>query len=105
IHGAPLIAAVRKDPFSVILLDEFEKAAAPIWDLFLQVFDDGRLTDRAGRTTDFRRCIIILTSNIGSALRTGPALGVGGEEHGFRASEVERALRQAFRPEFLNRID
>ena len=103
--GAALIASVRKDPFSVILLDEFEKAAAPIWDLFLQVFDDGRLTDRSGRTTDFRRCIIILTSNVGSALQSGPSLGFSPDEHGFRASEVQRALQRAFRPEFLNRID
>jgi ATP-dependent Clp protease ATP-binding subunit ClpC len=103
--GAALIASVRKDPFSVILLDEFEKAAAPIWDLFLQVFDDGRLTDRSGRTTDFRRCIIILTSNVGSALQSGPSLGFSPDEQGFRASEVQRALQRAFRPEFLNRID
>ena len=66
--GAPLIAAVRKDPFSVVLLDEFEKAASPIWDIFLQVFDDGRLTDVHGRTADFRRCVFLLTSNIGSAI-------------------------------------
>jgi ATP-dependent Clp protease ATP-binding subunit ClpC len=103
--GAPLIAAVRKDPFSVVLLDEFEKAAAPVWDLFLQVFDDGRLTDRSGRTTDFRRCIIILTSNVGSALQVGPGLGFTGVEQAFNPGEVERALRRAFRPEFLNRID
>ena len=71
-HRTVLLASVRKDPFAVILLDEFEKAAAPIWDLFLQVFDDGRLTDQQGRTADFRRSII-LTSNVGSALLTGPA--------------------------------
>ena len=103
--GAALIASVRKDPFSVVLLDEFEKAAAPIWDLFLQVFDDGRLTDRSGRTTDFRRCIIILTSNVGSALQSGPGIGFAPAAQGFRASEVERALQRQFRPEFLNRID
>jgi ATP-dependent Clp protease ATP-binding subunit ClpC len=103
--GAPLIAAVRKDPFSVVLLDEFEKAAAPVWDLFLQVFDDGRLTDRSGRTTDFRRCVIIMTSNVGSALQAGPGLGFSGVEQPFNPGEVERALRRTFRPEFLNRID
>ena len=103
--GAALIASVRKDPFSVVLLDEFEKAAAPVWDLFLQVFDDGRLTDRSGRTTDFRRCIIILTSNVGSALQSGPGIGFAPDTQGFRASEVERALQRHFRPEFLNRID
>ena len=73
--GAPLIASVRKDPFSVVLLDEFEKAAQPIWDLFLQVFDDGRLTDKHGRTADFRRCVIILTSNVGSSIAGGSASG------------------------------
>ena len=67
-RGANLIASVRKDPFAVVLLDEFEKAAAPIWDLFLQVFDDGRLTDQQGRVADFRRCVIILTSNVGSSI-------------------------------------
>ncbi|MBA2643573.1 MAG: ATP-dependent Clp protease ATP-binding subunit [Actinobacteria bacterium] len=103
--GAALIASVRRDPFSVVLLDEFEKASPPVWDLFLQVFDDGRLTDRAGRTTDFRRCIIVLTSNVGSALQYGPTLGFSTDEPGFHASDVERALRRAFRPEFLNRID
>jgi ATP-dependent Clp protease ATP-binding subunit ClpC len=103
--AAALIASVRKEPFSVVLLDEFEKAAAPIWDLFLQVFDDGRLTDRSGRTTDFRRCIIILTSNVGSALQWGPTLGFSLEEPRFQASDVERELKRAFRPEFLNRID
>ena len=103
--GAALIASVRKDPFSVILLDEFEKAAPPIWDLFLQVFDDGRLTDRTGRTTDFRRCLVILTSNVGSALQSGPALGFSPDATGFQASDVQRAIERHFRPEFLNRID
>ena len=60
---------VRKQPFSVVLLDEFEKAHANAWDLFLQVFDDGRLTDAQGHTVDFRHCIIILTSNLGSTIR------------------------------------
>ena len=68
-RGSVLLSSVRKEPFAVVLLDEFEKAAPPIWDLFLQVFDDGRLTDQQGRTADFRRCMIILTSNVGSALR------------------------------------
>jgi ATP-dependent Clp protease ATP-binding subunit ClpC len=96
---------VRKDPFAVVLLDEFEKAAAPIWDLFLQVFDDGRLTDRSGRTTDFRRCIFIMTTNIGSAIQSGPALGFPRDDAAFRTTDVERAVKKAFRPEFLNRID
>ncbi len=95
----------RKDPFSVVLLDEFEKAAAPIWDLFLQVFDDGRLTDQQGRTADFRRCIVILTSNIGSALAHRPGLGFKAEHGRFRSELIEDELKRTFRPEFLNRID
>lgn len=104
-HGAPLIAAVRKDPFSVVLLDEFEKAAPPIWDVFLQVFDDGRLTDTHGRALDLRRCVIILTSNVGSAIARSAAIGFQPSESGFRPQDVERALERSFRPEFLNRID
>jgi len=103
--AAPLIASVRRDPFSVVLLDEFEKAAAPIRDLFLQLFDDGRLTDRSGRTTDFRRCVVIMTSNVGSALQSAPGVGFDSRLEPFRAGDVERALRRTFRPEFLNRID
>ena len=104
--GAPLIASVRKDPFAVILLDEFEKAAQPIWDLFLQVFDDGRLTDKHGRTADFRRCVIILTSNVGSAIAGGSSgLGFERPDSVFRPEQVERALARHFRPEFLNRLD
>lgn len=104
-QGAPLVASVRKDPFSVVLLDEFEKAASPIWDVFLQVLDDGRLTDRHGRVVDFRRCVIILTANVGSSIAHGPGLGFSREPEPFRPEAVERAVRSAFRPEFLNRID
>lgn len=104
-QGAPLVASVRKDPFSVVLLDEFEKAAEPIWDVFLQVFDDGRLTDRHGRAVDFRRCVIILTANIGSSIASRPGLGFGRATEPFRPQSVERAVRSAFRAEFLNRID
>jgi ATP-dependent Clp protease ATP-binding subunit ClpC len=104
-RGAPLIASVRKDPFAVVLLDEFEKAAQPIWDLFLQLFDDGRLTDHHGRTTDFRRCVVILTSNIGSAIARGPGLGFQLGSEPFRPGNVERELQRTFRPEFLNRLD
>jgi ATP-dependent Clp protease ATP-binding subunit ClpC len=103
--AAPLIASVRRDPFSVILLDEFEKAAAPIHDVFLQLFDDGRLTDRSGQLCDFRHCLVIMTSNVGSALRSGSGLGFDRREESFSAGAVERALEKAFRPEFLNRID
>jgi len=104
-RGAALVSAVRRDPFSVVLLDEFEKAAAPVWDVFLQVFDDGRLTDAHGRVVDFRRCVVVLTSNVGSAITAGP--GVGFERAADRFSEAlaDRALRTTFRPELLNRID
>jgi ATP-dependent Clp protease ATP-binding subunit ClpC len=104
-RGTALLSSVRKDPFAVILLDEFEKAAAPIWDLFLQLFDDGRLTDQQGRTADFRRCIIILTSNVGSALAHRPGLGFKAEHGRFRSELIEEELKRTFRPEFLNRID
>lgn len=105
--GAQLIESVRAQPFSVVLLDEFEKADPSVWDLFLPVFDDGRLTDRGGRTTDFRHCVIIVTSNVGSALPSGPGLGfVGADEGaGFAEAGVQRAVRRAFRPELLNRLD
>ena len=76
-HGAPLVASIRKDPFAVVLLDEFDKSAPPVWDLFLQVFDDGRMTDQHGRVVDFRRCVIILTSNVGSSIATRAGVGFG----------------------------
>ena len=104
-EAAPLIAAVRKQPFSVLLLDEFEKAHRNVWDLFLQVFDDGRLTDRNGRTVDLRHCVIILTSNLGSAIPTGPGLGFGGRSASFDPATVLKSVERSFRPEFLNRLD
>ncbi len=103
--AAPLISSVRKQPFTVLLLDEFEKAHANVWDVFLQVFDDGRLTDRNGRTVDLRHCVIILTSNLGSAIPRGPGLGFTGREGAFDAATVTKSVEQSFRPEFLNRID
>jgi ATP-dependent Clp protease ATP-binding subunit ClpC len=104
-RGANLISAVRKDPFAVILLDEFEKAASQVWDLFLQVFDDGRLTDQQGRTADFRRCVIILTSNVGSSIAARAGVGFASAPEPFRPAKVLDELRRSFRPEFLNRID
>lgn len=103
-EAAALISSVRKDPFSVVLLDEFEKAAAPIWDIFLQVFDDGRLSDRQGRPVDFRHTVIILTSNLGAS-HTGGRLGFVPGGKVFRPGEVQKAVDKAFRREFLNRID
>jgi ATP-dependent Clp protease ATP-binding subunit ClpC len=104
-YGAPLVASIRKEPFAVVLLDEFDKSAAPVWDLFLQAFDDGRLTDQHGRPVDLRRCVIILTSNVGSSIATRPGVGFDSSPTPFRSESVARALEKSFRPEFLNRID
>jgi ATP-dependent Clp protease ATP-binding subunit ClpC len=104
-YGAPLVAAIRRHPFSVVLLDEFDKSAAPVWDLFLQAFDDGRLTDQRGRLLDLRRCVIILTSNVGSSIATRPGVGFDASPTPFRAADVARELERSFRPELLNRID
>lgn len=103
--GASLTARVRQQPFSVVLLDEFEKAHPRIWDLFLQVFDDGRMTDRGGNTADFRHCIIILTSNLGATIERAGGLGFVGSRGGFSRELVERAITQTFRREFVNRLD
>jgi ATP-dependent Clp protease ATP-binding subunit ClpC len=104
---APLISSVRSNPFSVVLLDEFEKAHRNIWNLFLQLFDDGRLTDTRGRTADFRQCVVILTSNLGAALEQGSRLGFASTDAvpRFRRTAVERQVSREFRPELLNRID
>jgi len=101
---------VRKHPFSVVLLDEFEKGHANLADLFLQVFDDGRLTDATGETVDFRHAILILTSNVGSNMRDlTSSIGFGearvGEAPKDMSKDVRRALEAAYRPEFLNRVD
>ncbi|MFN8007559.1 MAG: AAA family ATPase [Terriglobia bacterium] len=96
---------IRKQPFSVVLLDEFEKANYRIWDLFLQVFDDGRLTDRSGITADFRHRHYLMTSNLGSTIPSGTSLGFSPDSSRFSPTTVEKAVNQAFRKEFLNRID
>ncbi len=103
--GSTLISSVRKDPFAVVLLDEFEKASESVRDLFLQVFDDGRLTDLQGREVDFRRTVIVLTSNIGSPLAEAPSVGFEPSDKTFSAAGIERAVRASFRPELLNRFD
>jgi ATP-dependent Clp protease ATP-binding subunit ClpC len=100
-----LVDRVRKQPFSVVLLDEFEKAHERIWDVFLQAFDDGRLTDRRGNTADFRHAIFILTSNLGAAIPSGTSLGFSKEHGEFKSGAVTRAVGKAFRKEFLNRLD
>jgi ATP-dependent Clp protease ATP-binding subunit ClpC len=101
-----LTAAVRDRPFSVLLLDEIEKSHYNIFDLCLQVFDAGRLTDTQGRTADFRRTIIILTSNIGSSVAKPPPVGFGrGAPPPPDRDAMLRELGRWFRPEFLNRLD
>jgi ATP-dependent Clp protease ATP-binding subunit ClpC len=106
--GSPglLTSIVREQPFSILLLDELEKGHANIFDLCLQIFDAGRLTDGQGRTADFRRTIIILTSNVGAGMPQEGPIGFGqtvSADVSMRQSQ--RDLRRAFRPEFLNRID
>jgi ATP-dependent Clp protease ATP-binding subunit ClpB len=99
-EGGQLTEAVRRRPYSVILLDEVEKAHPDVFDVLLQVLDDGRLTDGQGRTVDFRNAILVLTSNLGSALIADPTLTP--EQ---RRDAVLSVVRQHFKPEFLNRLD
>jgi ATP-dependent Clp protease ATP-binding subunit ClpC len=101
IGSQALVDRIREQPFAVILLDEFEKAHPAVFDVFLQLFDDGRLTDRHGNTAHFRHAIIIMTSNLGGDIARDSSIGFRGE----RADPVARALASAFRKEFLNRID
>jgi ATP-dependent Clp protease ATP-binding subunit ClpB len=99
-QGGQLTEAVRRRPYSVILLDEVEKAHPEVFDLLLQVLDDGRLTDGQGRTVDFRNTILILTSNLGSSYLTDESLAW--ED---KVSAVNQEVRKAFKPEFVNRLD
>lgn len=103
-----LTGKLRRKPYSVVLLDEIEKAHPDIFDLFLQVFDDGRLTDAKGRTVDARNAIFIMTSNIGTELYKRRAIGFrgfAGKEGDEIRQEVMTQLTKSFRPEFLNRLD
>lgn len=100
-----LTSRIREQPFSVVLLDEFEKAHPSVWDLFLQVFDDARLTDQNGHTADFRHSIIILTSNVGSTIQRSAGPGFTSAASGYSRSHVEKSLFETFRREFLNRLD
>jgi ATP-dependent Clp protease ATP-binding subunit ClpC len=104
-NSEALVDRIREQPFSLVLLDEFEKAHSRVWDLFLQMFDDGRLTDRRGRVADFRYCIVILTSNLGAMVPSGERLGFSSEPNRFSSRDVLRAVSSTFRPEFLNRLD
>ena len=102
-EGGQLTEAVRRRPYSVVLFDEVEKAHPDVFNILLQVLDDGRITDSQGRTVDFRNTIIILTSNLGSDIILG---GIkNGEISEAARSEVSELLKRSFRPEFLNRLD
>jgi len=103
-EGGQLTEAVRRRPYAVILFDEIEKAHPDVFNILLQVMDDGRLTDAKGRTVDFKNTVLIMTSNLGAALLTGDTLKT---EHDFDMAResVMRVLREHFRPEFLNRVD
>jgi len=99
-QGGQLTEAVRRRPYSVVLLDEVEKAHPEVFDVLLQVLDDGRLTDGQGRTVDFRNVILILTSNLGSQFLIDPELSWEQKQEG-----VRETVRKAFKPEFVNRLD
>jgi ATP-dependent Clp protease ATP-binding subunit ClpB len=103
-EGGQLTEAIRRRPYSVILFDEIEKAHPDVFNILLQVMDDGRLTDSKGRTVDFKNTVLIMTSNLGAAFLTADGLKT---DHDFEIAResVMRAVREHFRPEFLNRVD
>jgi ATP-dependent Clp protease ATP-binding subunit ClpB len=103
-EGGQLTEAVRRKPYSVVLFDEVEKAHPDVFNVLLQVLDDGRITDSQGRTVDFKNTIIILTSNLGSQILLD-GIEADGEISAQARSEVEQLLKRSFRPEFLNRLD
>ncbi|HEX6969741.1 MAG TPA: ATP-dependent Clp protease ATP-binding subunit [Micromonosporaceae bacterium] len=111
-EAGQLTEAVRRRPYSVVLFDEIEKAHPDVFNILLQVLDEGRLTDSQGRTVNFRNTVVIMTSNLGSELITGTrrAVGFGADGNGSRESsqlreQLMRRLQEEFRPEFINRID
>jgi ATP-dependent Clp protease ATP-binding subunit ClpB len=101
--GGQLSEAVRRHPYSVVLLDEVEKAHPDVFNILLQVLDDGRITDSQGHRVDFRNTVVIMTSNLGSDLIL--ELGGDDERYGEMRSQVMKVLQKQFRPEFLNRVD
>ena len=103
-EGGQLTEAVRRKPYSVILFDEMEKAHPDVFNILLQVLDDGRITDSQGRTVDFKNTVIILTSNLGSSYLLD-GIDANGEITADARAAVEALLKQSFRPEFLNRLD
>ena len=104
-EGGQLTEAVRRRPYSVILFDEIEKAHPDVFNVLLQILDDGRLTDGHGRTVDFKNTAVIMTSNVGSQLILGYRGGTDSNAYEQMKRSVLEALRQQFRPEFLNRVD
>ena len=109
-EGGGLTEAVRRRPYRVILFDEIEKAHPDVFNILLQILDDGRLTDGHGRTVDFRNTVVIMTSNLGTGAQEKATLGFTrrvetGTDYERLTESVDRALREHFRPEFLNRID
>ncbi len=109
-EGGQLTELVRRRPYRVILLDEIEKAHPDVFNIFLQILEDGRLTDGHGRTVDFRNTVIIMTSNLGTEILQREQLGLLRNTNGAQAFQdlqrsVDRALKKEFRPEFINRID
>ncbi len=103
-EGGQLTEAVRRHPYSVILFDEVEKAHPDVFNVLLQVLDDGRITDSQGRTVDFKNTVIILTSNLGSQFLLD-GIGADGEVSAEARAQVDELLKRSFRPEFLNRLD
>ena len=103
-EGGQLTEAVRRKPYSVVLFDEIEKAHSDVFNVLLQVLDDGRITDSQGRTVDFKNTILILTSNLGSEYLLSGIRSDGSIDEG-ASQQVEALLRRSFRPEFLNRLD
>ena len=103
-EGGQLTEKVRRHPYSVILLDEIEKAHPDVFNMLLQILEDGRLTDSQGRTVHFENTILIMTSNVGTSLK-GHGIGFGKDDYDALENKVQDALKDTFRPEFLNRID
>ena len=104
-EGGQLTEAVRRKPYSVVLFDEIEKAHPDVFNLMLQIFDDGRLTDSKGRTVDFKNTVIIMTSNIGSEIILEDSLDNPGGNFDDTKEKVMAVMRERFKPEFLNRVD
>jgi len=106
-EGGQLTEAVRRKPYSVVLFDEIEKAHPDVFNIMLQIFDDGRLTDSKGRTVDFKNTVIIMTSNIGSEIILEDSLNASLNGGNFEETKekVNSIMREKFKPEFLNRVD